>query len=88
MIYLVRSKELVVLDDAFSSLNLGDHYQLHCAETSGPIELKEVSQSVPLNGDIYTCGPEPLLDAILETGKSLRGGTIHFERFTASSDVD
>ena len=88
VIYLVRSKELAALDDAFSSLNLGDRYQLHCDETSGPIELKEVMQSVPLNGDIYTCGPEPLLNAILEAGKSLRGGTIHFERFAASSDVD
>ncbi|MGH0002543.1 flavin reductase family protein [Pseudovibrio ascidiaceicola] len=86
-IHLVRSKDFAALHEAFVSLNLGDRYRLHCDDTIDPINLVEVMRSVPLNGDICRCGPEPLLNAILKVGKSLREGTTRFERFVASSEA-
>lgn len=87
VIYMVRSKELAALHSEFIRLDLGDRYQFHCDDTDGWLDLPELMQSMPMGGDIYTCGPESMLNTVLEAGSELRGGSIHFERFVAASDI-
>lgn len=85
VIYLVRSRSLAAMHHEFEALDLGDKYQLHCDDTDGMFDLCGLMQSMPVGGDIYTCGPEPMLNAVLEAGAALRGGSIHFERFAAAA---
>lgn len=88
VIYLVRSRELAAMDEKFRALGLDQWYRLHCDDTDGQFDLPALMQSLPVNSDVYTCGPEPMLNAVLDAGTAMRGGTIHFERFSAAADVD
>lgn len=76
------------MDDKFRALGLDEWYHLHCDDTDGQFDLTAVMQSMPMGADVYTCGPEPMLNAVLEAGSALRGGAIHFERFAAASDIE
>jgi vanillate O-demethylase ferredoxin subunit len=86
--YLARSRHLAAMDKAFRALGLGDRYHLHCDDTDGQLDLASVLQSMPIGSDVYACGPEPMLNAVLDAGNAMRGGTIHFERFAAAADAD
>lgn len=86
--YLVRSNEYAAMDAQFRALGLDEWYHLHCDNTDGLFDLRSVMQSMPMGADVYTCGPEPMLNAVLEAGALLRGGAIHFERFAAASDIE
>jgi vanillate O-demethylase ferredoxin subunit len=86
--YLVRSRDFAAMDTAFAALDLGAAYHLHCDDTDGLFDMQAAMRAVPEGGDVYTCGPEPMLNAVLEAGKLLRGGTVRFERFAAASDQD
>lgn len=86
--YLVRSREHAAMDAAFRSLELGGWYHLHCDDEDGVFDLSAVMQSMPMGGDVYTCGPEPMLNAVLEAGSALRGGSIHFERFATAANME
>lgn len=88
VVYLVRSKELAAMDGKFRALGLDQWYRLHCDDVDGRFDLTALMQSLPVNSDVYTCGPEPMLNAVLDAGTAMRGGTIHFERFSAAADVD
>lgn len=88
VVYLVRSKELAAMDAKFRALGLDQWYRLHCDDTDGAFDLPALMRSLPVDSDIYTCGPEPMLNAVLDTSSALRGGTIHFERFAAITDAD
>lgn len=86
--YLVRSRDYAAMHEQFQSLELGDRYHLHCDDKDGLFDFSSVMLAIPMSGDIYTCGPEPMLNAVFESGSALRGGTIHFERFTAATDME
>ncbi|WP_170335551.1 PDR/VanB family oxidoreductase [Ruegeria arenilitoris] len=86
--YLVRSRDYAAMDKQFRALGLDEWYHLHCDDTDGPFDLAAVTQSMPMGADVYTCGPEPMLNAVLEAGTALRGGAIHFERFAPASDIE
>lgn len=86
--YLVRSREYAAMDAKFRALGLDQWYHLHCDDTDGRVDLPGILQEIPAGSDIYACGPEPMLNAVLEAGNAMRGGTIHFERFAAASDVE
>lgn len=86
--YLVRSQDYAAMDAQFRALGLDQWYHLHCDDVDGQIDLSRVLHAMPAGSDVYTCGPEPMLNAVLEAGSAMRGGTIHFERFSAASDAD
>lgn len=88
VVYLTRSRADAALDGAFAALDLGGAYHLHCDDTDGRYDLAALMRSMPVDGDLYCCGPEPMLDAVLDAGRQLRGGTIHFERFAAAAAID
>ncbi|MGB0902853.1 PDR/VanB family oxidoreductase [Halocynthiibacter sp.] len=87
LLYLTRSKDFAAFDTAFQALELRDQYRLHCDDQDGMIDLPAVLHTLPVGSDIYTCGPEPMLNALLDAGSSLRGGCIHFERFAAAAEL-
>ncbi|WP_420546753.1 PDR/VanB family oxidoreductase [Curvivirga sp.] len=85
--YLVRDESMAAFHDAFLKLSLEENYNLHCDDKDGMFDIAGLIKNIPNGGDIYTCGPEPLLNALIEAGKGLDGGKVHFERFSASSDA-
>src|SRR5262249_4470966 len=85
VVYLVRSKEHAAMDQHFRPMDLGERYCLHCDDTDGLFDLAALMQTVPTGGDIYACGPEPMLDAVVKAGSGLRGSAIHIERFAAAA---
>ncbi|MTI10974.1 PDR/VanB family oxidoreductase [Curvivirga aplysinae] len=85
--YLVRDETMAAFHNAFLNLSLEENYNLHCDDKDGMFDIAGLIKNIPNGGDIYTCGPEPLLNAIIDAGKDLNGGTVHFERFFASSDA-
>jgi ferredoxin-NADP reductase len=83
--YLVRSQDNAAMDQHFRRMDLGERYRLHCDDTDGLFDLAGVMQTVPTGGDVYACGPEPMLDEVLKAGSGIRGGAIHFERFAPAA---
>ncbi|MFC4352186.1 PDR/VanB family oxidoreductase [Fodinicurvata halophila] len=83
--YVVRSQDHAAMDPQFRQMDLGERYHLHCSETDGRFDIAAVMQTLPVGGDVYVCGPEPMLDEVLNTGSELRGGAIRFERFAAAA---
>lgn len=83
--YLVRSREHAAMDQRFRRMDLGERYHLHCSDTDGRLDLSTLMHTVPMGGDVYACGPEPMLNEVLMGGSQLRGGAIHFERFAAAA---
>jgi vanillate O-demethylase ferredoxin subunit len=88
VLYLVRTRELAAMDEKFRALGLDQWYRLHCDDEDGTLDLARVLRSLPIDSDVYTCGPEPMLNAVLEASTEMRGGTIRFERFAAASEVN
>lgn len=88
VVYLTRSHTDAAMHAAFQALGLGEAYHLHCDDTDGRFDLTTLMKSMPVDGDIYCCGPEPMLNAVLEAGVHLRGGSIHFERFAAAETLE
>ncbi|MEO7468693.1 MAG: PDR/VanB family oxidoreductase [Sphingobium limneticum] len=86
LVYLTRSRADAALHDAFADLPLGDTYHLHCDDTDGRCDIDALIGSHPVEGDIYVCGPEPMLQAVLDAGQRLGRPNIHFERFAAVAD--
>ncbi|WP_368041121.1 PDR/VanB family oxidoreductase [Leisingera sp. ANG59] len=88
VIYLVRSKADAAFHPVFSEMNLEDRYILHCSDDAGMLDLVHLMSTLPAGAQVYSCGPEPMLNALLSAAINLRGGTVHFERFAAASDMD
>jgi ferredoxin-NADP reductase len=83
--YLVRSQEYAAMNQHFRRMDLGERYRLHCDDTDGLFDLLTLMQTVPVGGNVYACGPEPMLDAVVKAGSGLRRGAIHIERFAAAA---
>lgn len=88
VVYLVRTRDLAAMDQKFRALGLNEWYRLHCDDEDGDFDLPALMRSLPVDSDIYTCGPEPMLNAVLDAGAAMRGGTIHFERFAAITNTE
>ena len=86
--YLVRSQEFAALDSRFRLLNLGERYHLHCDDRDGQFDLASAMRPLAAGGDVYICGPEPLLKAALQEGEALGAGSIRFERFAPAGDKE
>jgi vanillate O-demethylase ferredoxin subunit len=81
--YLVQNVSLAAFASHFENLKLGDNYHLHCDNEHGLFDFKQLVKTLPENSQIYTCGPEPMLNAIMD---AVPNHDLHFERFSAASD--
>ncbi|MFI6353586.1 PDR/VanB family oxidoreductase [Streptomyces sp. NPDC050743] len=64
----------------------GDRVQLCPQDLYGHPDLA-VAMDVPPGTRIYACGPEPLLQAVQRQGRTLKGSTVHLERFAPRADI-
>lgn len=81
--YLVQKSSLAAFASHFDNSELGGNYHLHCDNENGLFDFKQLMKTIPENSHIYTCGPEPMLNAILDAAQN---HDLHFERFSAASD--
>jgi len=83
--YLVQKEELAAFASHFEKLSLNDSssYQLHCDDKDGLCDFDALIDNIQNDSVIYTCGPEPMLNKIIDTVKTHE---LHFERFTIASE--
>jgi vanillate O-demethylase ferredoxin subunit len=82
--YLVQKSSLAAFASHFDNSELGGNYHLHCDNENGLFDFKQLMKTIPENSHIYTCGPEPMLNAILDAAQN---HDLHFERFSAASEI-
>lgn len=85
--YLVQTIEMAAFNQAFESLELGDNYHLHRDDIDGRLDLSQILSQIPAKGEVYACGPEPMLEALLSSSAEMRSGSIHFERFSSTDEI-
>jgi len=93
--YLVQKEELAAFAPHFEQLGLADKtessYQLHCDDQNGFFDFDNLIKTIPSDSVIYTCGPEPMLNKVIETvdnhsNVNNKKHALHFERFTLATE--
>ncbi|KAG1694964.1 Tetrachlorobenzoquinone reductase [Nymphon striatum] len=80
---LCKSVNWQLLTAHFNALDLGDKYHLHSDEESGFLDFKQLLSETHKDSLIYTCGPEGMLNALMNANQNHE---LHYEKFSASSD--
>ena len=84
-VYGARSRELMAFVDELVAEH-GDRMDLRIDDEGSGIDVDELAASVPTGGELYVCGPAPMLDAIkaawARTGR--RPSELRFETFGSS----
>ena len=62
-VYGARSRGLMAFVDELAAEH-GDRMDLRIDDEDGPLDVDELVASVPAGGELYVCGPAPMLDAI------------------------
>lgn len=82
--YLTRSASLAAFQSTFEALELGPNLTCHYDDADGFMDLKGLLANAPNDAHLYVCGPEPLLQAVLDNAQGvLPSNQVHFERFSA-----
>ena len=89
--YLVQKKELAAFATHFEQLGFnekaGTSYQLHCDDKDGLFDFDTLITKTPNDSVIYTCGPEPMLNKIIDVvDKHTEKHQLHLERFTLATE--
>jgi vanillate O-demethylase ferredoxin subunit len=84
-VYGARSRELMAFVDDLVAEH-GDRMELRIDDEGGGLDVDELVASVPPGGELYVCGPTPMLDAIkaawARAGR--RPAELRFETFGSS----
>src|SRR5919112_893791 len=84
-VYGARSRSLMAFVDELAAEH-GDRMDLRVDDEGGKLDVDELVASVPAGGELYVCGPTPMLDAIkaawARTGR--RPADLRFETFGSS----
>ncbi len=80
--YLIQSANDAAFANLFKDLDLGDNLHLHITDESGLIDFPSVFKKLPEQSVIYTCGPEPMMQAVEQAAKT-KDIKVHLERFSA-----
>ena len=89
--YLVQKSDLAAFAKHFEALGFTEDndssYQLHCDDKDGMFDFKALMNKMPNESVIYTCGPEPMLNAVIDTvDNHSEKHELQFERFTIASE--
>ena len=89
--YLVQKAELAAFSKHFEELAFNEQadssYQLHCDDKDGLFDFDALIKKIPSDSVIYTCGPEPMLNKIIDVvDNSTEKHELHFERFTIATE--
>src|SRR5919112_1208994 len=84
-VYGARSRGLMAFVDELAAEH-GDRMELRIDDEDSPLDVDELVASVPAGGELYVCGPAPMLDAIkaawARAGR--RPAELRFETFGSS----
>jgi ferredoxin-NADP reductase len=84
-VYGARSRDLMAFADDLVAEH-GDRMELRIDDEGGSLDVEELVASVPAGGELYVCGPPPMLDAIkaawARAGR--RPAELRFETFGSS----
>lgn len=83
--YLVRTAGMAAFDPALRELGLGEHYRLHCDDVDGLLDVDGLIRGLDKDACVYVCGPEVLLNAILEVSRESGKARILYEQFTLAT---
>ncbi len=81
--YLARDEPAAGFTDILQGLDLGDALSCHVDDRDGIFDVADVLSKMPPNAQVYFCGPEPLLQAVLNSTKDWPAERVHYERFSA-----
>jgi ferredoxin-NADP reductase len=84
-VYGARSRELMAFVDDLVAEH-GDRLELRIDDEGGSLDVPELVASVPAGGELYVCGPTPMLDAIKAAWAAAgrRPAELRFETFGSS----
>ena len=84
-VYGARSRSLMAFVDELAAEH-GDRMDLRIDDEGNSLDVAELADSVPEGGELYVCGPTPMLDAVkaawAEAGR--RPADLRFETFGSS----
>lgn len=80
--YLARNAAAAGFTDILSGLGLDDDLHLHHDDKDGLLDIKGLLDSQSADTQVYFCGPEALLSAVLDHTKDWPPERVHFERFS------
>jgi vanillate O-demethylase ferredoxin subunit len=84
-VYGARSRNLMAFVDELAAEH-GDRLELRVDDEGNSLDVADLVASVPTGGELYVCGPTPMLDAIkgawAEAGR--RPAELRFETFGSS----
>jgi vanillate O-demethylase ferredoxin subunit len=81
--YLVHTSVDAAFADLFKGLELGDNFHLHASDESGLMDFTPIFANLPKQAVIYTCGPEPMMQAV-EQAAEIKDIKVSLERFSAA----
>jgi vanillate O-demethylase ferredoxin subunit len=84
-VYGARSRSLMAFVDDLAAEH-GDRLELRVDDEDTPLDVQELVAGVPPGGELYVCGPTPMLDAIKAEWARVgrRPADLRFETFGSS----
>ncbi|MGO1120621.1 PDR/VanB family oxidoreductase [Rhodovibrionaceae bacterium A322] len=81
VLYLTRNPEMAAFLPLLQDLPLGDQLTVSYSDTEGMTDFAALFKTLPAGTEVYVCGPEPMLQTILDAAPLLPDGHVKFERF-------
>ena len=85
--YLARDAEAAGFTETLDDLGLGDSLVHHRDDRDGTFDLDHALGACCSEGQVYFCGPEGLLKAVLDKTAGWSAGRVRFERFVADAEA-
>ena len=88
--YFVRDTASAAFIALLSEARFAEHVVLHCGVEPADMnrEVSACLKKVSPGAHVYTCGPGPFMDHVVQAGESiLPAGAVHLERFSAEPTV-
>ncbi len=84
--YAVRNRSRIAFYEELAGY--GDKVRFHCDdEHGGPLPVAHCMAGLAQHSQVYCCGPAPLMQAVKDCGAGLPEDALHFEWFSAPSQV-
>ncbi|MDA0997470.1 MAG: PDR/VanB family oxidoreductase [Proteobacteria bacterium] len=80
--YLARNAGAAGFTEVLAGLGLGDALTRHLDDRDGLFNIKGLIEGLSQSTQVYFCGPEPMLKAVLNATQDWDQGRVRFERFS------
>lgn len=81
-LYLARDEAAAGFRPVLAGMGLGDALHTHLDDRDGLFDLKGALSQLPVDHQVYFCGPEGLLSAVLALTDTWPSNRVHYERFS------